>query len=124
MTLDEAKMEVKRNQTRGPYLSEWKHLKTGGSYAIKMHVLMEATLEPCVVYYKKFADPLETWCRPASEFFDGRFARAGRDWASAPQPECIFCAVGHPNELEDGKLIHNGGREQNPCPTHDNSNRK
>lgn len=75
MTLDEAKAEIKANQVRAPYLSDWLHVKSGGKYAVKMHVLIEDTLEPAVVYYKRYDDPLVTWCRPAREFFDGRFER-------------------------------------------------
>lgn len=63
------------NRERAPYLSTWCHLKSGGVYAVTMHVLIEATLEPAVIYYKRHAPPEETWCRPASEFFDGRFER-------------------------------------------------
>lgn len=66
---------VATNRALAPYLSTWRHLKSGGEYAVKEHVLIEATLEPAVVYYKRFAPPDETWCRPASEFFDGRFER-------------------------------------------------
>ncbi len=73
MSLDAAKDQIRANQKRAPYLSEWRHKKSGGEYAVKMHVIIEATLEPAVVYYKRHADPAETWCRPASEFFDGRF---------------------------------------------------
>ena len=78
MTLDEAKAQITLNQERAPYLSDWLHVKSGGKYAVKMHVLIEATLEPAVVYYKRFDDPRVTWCRPAAEFFDGRFQKIER----------------------------------------------
>jgi hypothetical protein len=75
MTLEEAKAELAANRERAPYLSYWKHVKSGGEYAVQMHVIIEATLEPAVVYYRRFADPSEYWCRPAKEFLDGRFER-------------------------------------------------
>ena len=73
--LKEAKADIRRNQDRAPYLSDWLHVKSGGKYVVKMHVLLEATLEPAVIYYKRYDDPLVTLCLPASEFFDGRFER-------------------------------------------------
>ena len=69
--------EMKSNNERAPYLSRWRHLKSGGNYVVRMHVLLEHTLEPHVVYHKQFAEPFEMWCRPAREFFDGRFERMG-----------------------------------------------
>ncbi|MTH95487.1 hypothetical protein [Roseibium sp. RKSG952] len=66
---------VAENRDRAPYFSEWRHLKSGQLYVVNMHVIQEATLEPAVVYYGKFADPREIWCRTAFEFFDGRFVR-------------------------------------------------
>jgi hypothetical protein len=74
-TMDDVRSAVRENQKRAPYLSDWQHVKSGGIYAVKQHVIIEATLEPAVVYYKRHADPAETWVRPASEFFDGRFVR-------------------------------------------------
>ena len=71
--IDAVREQIKDNRVRAPYLSAWRHKKSGGSYTVQMHVIIEATLEPAVVYYRQFADPRETWCRPASEFFDGRF---------------------------------------------------
>lgn len=76
MTLEEAKAQIAKNRETAPYLSQWRHLKTSGEYVVKMHVIIEATTEPAVVYHKRFAHPDETWCRPASEFFDGRFERS------------------------------------------------
>jgi hypothetical protein len=75
MTLDDAKAAIKINRERAPYLSYWRHAKSGKKCVVKFHVLIEATLEPAVVYYERYADPVETWCRPAAEFFDGRFER-------------------------------------------------
>ena len=75
MTLDDAKVAIEENRKRAPYLSDWVHVKSGGKYAVQYHVIIEATLEPAVVYYKRHADPRETWVRPASEFFDGRFEK-------------------------------------------------
>jgi hypothetical protein len=75
MTFEEAKSAIAENRVRAPYLSYWKHLKSGGEYTVQMHVILEATLEPAIVYYKRYAAPDEVWCRLASEFFDGRFER-------------------------------------------------
>lgn len=79
MNLDMATRNVAENKVRAPYLSEWTHKKTGGEYVVRMHVILEADLTPCVVYYKRFAEPDQTWCRPASEFFDGRFERHSKE---------------------------------------------
>lgn len=77
MTFEEAKAALAANSARALHLSRWRHVKTGHEYVVHDHVLLEATLEPAVVYYRhRSADPFETmWCRPASEFFDGRFER-------------------------------------------------
>lgn len=74
-TLEEAKAALAENRARALPLSRWRHRKTGHEYQVHGHVLIEATLEPAVIYYKvRSVDPSEpTWCRPASEFFDGRF---------------------------------------------------
>lgn len=53
--------------------SLWRHKKTGNIYAIVAHTIIEATLQPAVVYGKP--GTLVTWCRPTPEFFDGRFER-------------------------------------------------
>ena len=66
---------VEANTRQAAPMSHWRHGKSGGEYCIRMHVMMAATAEPAVIYYKRFADPLETWCRPAAEFFDGRFVQ-------------------------------------------------
>lgn len=75
VALEDVKIAIRENQEVAPYLSLWRHVKSGGEYMVRMHVILEATLEPAVIYYKRLADPAETWCRPASEFFDGRFER-------------------------------------------------
>ena len=67
--------EIARNQQRAPYLSDWCHVASGDIFTVRMHVIIEATMEPAVVYYQKRAEPWETWLRPAAEFFDGRFER-------------------------------------------------
>ena len=73
MTFDEAKIAIKENQVKAPYLSNWLHIKTGNHYIVKHHVILESNLEPHVVYYRRYDDPIVTWCCPAKEFFDGRF---------------------------------------------------
>lgn len=73
MSLEPVTDAIKENQRRAPYLSEWRHVKSGKVYVVRMHAIIEATLEPAVIYYRKHAAPEETWCRPALEFFDGRF---------------------------------------------------
>lgn len=73
MNIENAIKALKDNRDKAPYLSNWKHLKSGDDYAVKGHVLLESSLDPHVIYYQRFADPTITWCRPASEFFDGRF---------------------------------------------------
>lgn len=51
----------------------WVHRKTGGRYKIVTFCLIEADLTLSVVY-RNLANNL-TWCRPISEFTDGRFVR-------------------------------------------------
>lgn len=54
-------------------LSYWKHVKTGGVYAVVGVAVEEATLRP-VVLYRKAGDAYATiFTRPAAEFMDGRF---------------------------------------------------
>lgn len=48
----------------------WIHKKTGHRYEIMTFALIEATLEPSVVYRSQQG---QVWIRPAHEFFDGRF---------------------------------------------------
>lgn len=49
----------------------WVHRKTGGRYKIISLCLIEHDLTSAVVY-RNLANDL-TWCRPISEFTDGRF---------------------------------------------------
>ena len=44
--------------------------RTGGSYEIVGHCVIEATGELAVLYS---GNGTTIWCRPAREFFDGRF---------------------------------------------------
>jgi hypothetical protein len=50
----------------------WKHLKTGNMYVIVDVCLLEATLDEHVLY-KRADHTGPIWCRPMSEFIDGRF---------------------------------------------------
>ena len=81
MSFEEACLAVKENRLKAPYLSRWVHVKSGTTYVVRMNVLIEATLEPAVVYYQQHGDPDVTWCRPASEFFDGRFELVSKETA-------------------------------------------
>lgn len=49
----------------------WQHVKTGGIYTAVSYCQIEATNEPGVLYRSVKGGPL--WCRPLSEFTDGRF---------------------------------------------------
>lgn len=51
----------------------YRHVKSGGLYRLLSLGLLEATLEPMVVYQN--IKTCEVWIRPQSEFFDGRFAK-------------------------------------------------
>lgn len=75
--LGAVRKQLLENKRKAPYLSEWKHLKSGHIYVVRMHVIRKDTLEPAVIYYRKYADPHEAWDRIASEFFDGRFEPVG-----------------------------------------------
>ena len=44
MTFDEAKIAIKENQVKAPYLSNWLHIKTGNHYIVKHHVILESNL--------------------------------------------------------------------------------
>ncbi len=50
-----------------------RHLKTGGTYAVLMHALLEATREPAVVY--RSDETGQVWVRIAAEMHDGRFVK-------------------------------------------------
>lgn len=73
MSFEDARQAVSENRIKAPYLSRWKHLKSGKTYVVRMNVIIEADLEPAVIYYLQYGEPDVLWCRPASEFFDGRF---------------------------------------------------
>lgn len=79
MSFEDACRAVKENRHKAPYLSRWKHLKSGGIYTVRMNVIIEADLEPAVIYYPQYGEPEVVWCRPASEFFDGRFELISRE---------------------------------------------
>lgn len=50
----------------------YRHLKTGGYYALLTHARIEKTEDPVIVYISVL-DPTKAWVRPTDEFFDGRF---------------------------------------------------
>ena len=51
---------------------KWLHKKSGGVYWIDYVAYNESDLSPTIIYRSTKGDGL-IWCRPASEFFDGRF---------------------------------------------------
>lgn len=51
----------------------WQHKKTGGVYTLVGSCWIEKTAEIAVLYRGNFDGKI--WCRPAQEFFDGRFVR-------------------------------------------------
>lgn len=59
-----------RDPSSQPKGGWWIHRKTGHRYEIVTFALIEATLEPSVVYRSEKG---QVWIRPAHEFFDGRF---------------------------------------------------
>lgn len=69
MTDDELKEKLFACPAAG---SVWRH-RSGGLYRVVTTVIVEATLEPAVVYTKNGGDGVLKWCRPLSEFLDGRF---------------------------------------------------
>ncbi|WP_172298333.1 hypothetical protein [Pseudoruegeria sp. HB172150] len=69
--LDKAIAALDLNDRKAPPGSLWRHLKSGGRYMVHGHVILEATLEPAVIYSSSLAGT--PWCRSAEEFFDGRF---------------------------------------------------
>lgn len=50
----------------------YKHLKSGGIYAIVGHCQLEATNRPAVLYASTVGDS-KIWARDLEEFMDGRF---------------------------------------------------
>ena len=73
--LREARVGVAVNEAVAPLRSAWRHKKTRHKYVVQMHAIIEANLEPAVLYCRLGSNSMETWCRPAKEFFDGRFER-------------------------------------------------
>ena len=59
-----------RDPSSQPKGGWWIHKKTGHRYEIVTFALIEATLEPSVVYRSEKG---QVWIRPAEQFFDGRF---------------------------------------------------
>jgi len=72
--INSVRQQIRENFRRAPTLSAWRHRKSGDVYLITDHVIGEKLLEPMVSYSKE-TKPSDTWCRPAEEFFDGRFER-------------------------------------------------
>lgn len=63
----------------------WKHLKSGNLYRIETFALRESDLTPLVVYRSRVpGEPGQTFVRPCTEFFDGRFVVEGGVTAIAP----------------------------------------
>ena len=65
----------------------WIHRKTGKLYQIVSFGLVEETLAIVVVYRTFSTDrekPVNTWTRPAEEFFDGRFQHHGEGGDGLP----------------------------------------
>ena len=74
--------------------SIWTHTKTGHEYKIDGFCVIEASLVEAVLYHRldppreidrEFRDAV--WCRPVSEFLDGRFVPLpleGRPTSSPP----------------------------------------
>lgn len=53
---------------------KWQHKKSGGIYEVICTALVEATLEPVIIYRKVDGQGANTvWTRPVNEFMDGRF---------------------------------------------------
>lgn len=65
-----------RDPSSQPPFGWWIHKKTGHRYEIVTFALIEATLEPSVVYRSEKG---QVWIRPAHEFFDGRFQQENID---------------------------------------------
>ena len=59
-----------RDPSSQPKGGWWIHKKTSKRYEIITFALIEATLEPSVVYRSEKG---QVWIRPAEQFFDGRF---------------------------------------------------
>lgn len=59
-----------------PDLDLWRHVKTGGLYAVICEAVREHDLEPLTVYKSVNGDN-RVWARPSAEFMDGRFEFLG-----------------------------------------------
>lgn len=80
-----------RDPSSQPPFGWWIHKKTGHRYEIVTFALIEATLEPSVVYRSEKG---QVWIRPAHEFFDGRFQQENSCHHIWKEPE----AGGDPSE--------------------------
>lgn len=69
--LDEARIEILALTENVPIGTRWRHLKSGNDYMVTGHAIIEATLTPAVIYSRY--GQTDRWCRPGSEFLDGRF---------------------------------------------------
>ena len=64
---------LNKTMTAAPVGSLWKHVKTERWYRVIGHCFIEAQAEIAIIYvHDPHMIPL-SWCRPASEFLDGRF---------------------------------------------------
>lgn len=73
-TYGEAAFEAIKLKKTCPKGSRWKH-RNGAVYEVLSIVLIEATLTPAITYRSVDCHNPMNWCRPASEFLDGRFER-------------------------------------------------
>ena len=53
--------------------SVWRHLKTGHIYIVVGECLIEASVTDAILYRRCDGTRGPVWCRPLSEFTDGRF---------------------------------------------------
>lgn len=74
-------------QSDAPKGSLWLHVKSGHSYRILGHVLIEATQEPRILYASEGDRWDVIWARPAEEFLDGRFQRSEKQ-STGGRTEC------------------------------------
>lgn len=71
---DDARAEIARlRKAHPPCTRRWTHKKTHGQYWIMGYAIDERGLYPVVIYISADEGNAPQWCRPASEFFDGRF---------------------------------------------------
>lgn len=78
---DELADLVKSASDRVPPGSRWRH-RNGVEYVVFGVAVNESSLDPWVMYGDVTATRPFSWCRPLSEFLDGRFVRS--DWPSSP----------------------------------------